>query len=196
MLCNTCRIDQARDQFGPSADQWPSHRECRKCSRRKASIRKHGIDAAQKAEIAAAQGGCRICGHPEPSEKGWVVDHDRSCCPGDKSCPKCRRGVICQWCNSVLGNAFDRPQILQAAIEYLARHRDCSWHMPVACAPGICGRRASGDATYKNGLERTHAEMVKQEIASPNASRAGGLTESHLSANEAGAPRHAQAVSA
>lgn len=168
MLCSRCKIDQPRNQFGPSADMWPKHRECKTCGRRLAMVRKHGIGAAEKTEIAEAQGGCRICGHAEPSAKGWVVDHDRDCCPGDKSCPNCRRGVICQWCNMVLGNAFDRPQILRAAAEYLERMPgDCSWHMPVACAPGICNGPLRGDAasnaTYRNEQERTHADVVESD---------------------------------
>lgn len=147
MLCSKCEFDQPRDQFGPSAELWPDHRQCHKCSRDSSMRRKHGITAEQKLDIAAAQGGCRICGHPEPSARGWVVDHDRSCCPTDKSCPKCRRGVICQYCNTVLGAAFDRPAILRAAAEYLEIVRGCSWHYPVACAPSICGNDAASIAT-------------------------------------------------
>lgn len=138
MICTGCKLDQPRDQFGPSADMWPERRQCKSCNRDKASVRKHGLTATQKAQIAAAQGGCRICGHPEPSARGWVVDHDHSCCPGEQSCPKCRRGVICSWCNTVLGAAFERPQILQAAIDYLAREQDCSWHAGVECSERIC----------------------------------------------------------
>ena len=159
MLCSRCKTDQPRDQFGPSADMWPNHRQCKKCGRRAAMIRKHGIDAAQKQLIADHQGGCRICGHPEPSAKGWVVDHDRACCPGDASCPKCRRGVICQWCNSVLGNAFDRASILIAGASYLGRDRDCSWHMPVACAPSICQGTSSFDATDETDKNVTDVDV-------------------------------------
>jgi hypothetical protein len=147
MMCNGCKRIKPLDEFGPSAAQWPSHARCKACNRRNAQVRRHGLTAEDKAVIAEAQGGCRICGHAEPSARGWSLDHDRSCCPGDKSCPKCRRGVICQWCNTVLGSAFDRPQILRAAAEYLERERDCSWHMPVAHAPSICGVDANADAT-------------------------------------------------
>lgn len=163
MLCSRCRTDQPRDQFGPSADMYPRQRECKKCSRRNAMIRKHGIDADAKAQIAEAQGGCRICGHPEPSAKGWVVDHDRGCCPGDKSCPNCRRGVICQWCNMALANAFDRPSILRAAADYLENPRDCSWHMPVACAPSICNGHLISPATRHATNETDRDVLTKME---------------------------------
>ena len=143
MLCSRCGIDQPRELFGPSAELWPERRECHPCSTHKSQIKRHGIDQTQRAEIAAHQGGCAICGHIEPGKKGWVVDHDRiNCCDRDQSCPKCRRGVICQWCNSVLGYAFDRTETLAKAIEYLDKSKlgTCSWHMPVACAPSICGK--------------------------------------------------------
>jgi hypothetical protein len=172
--CSRCRTDQGRDQFGPSADAYPLHRECKTCMNNRAMRRKHGINKVEKSLIAAAQGGCRICGHPEPSTCGWVVDHDRDCCSGDKSCPKCRRGVICQWCNNVLGSAFDRPQILRAAADYLERARDCSWHMPVACAPSICGDGAKRDATYLNGQDVLTQMGSPQVDPATNASRAGG----------------------
>jgi hypothetical protein len=115
---------------------------CRACERNRASLRKHGITLQQKKEIADHRGGCAICGHDDPGSKGWVVDHDHECCDGEKSCPKCRRGVLCSWCNKMLANAFDRPQILTAAVNYLAKHDEggCDWHMPVACAPRICGK--------------------------------------------------------
>lgn len=138
MICSRCREDQPRDQFGPAADRYPTRRECKTCSRRRSQKRRHGVDAEERAAIAAAQGGCRICGHDDPGPRGWVVDHDHECCEGEDSCPKCRRGVLCQWCNWVIGHAFNRPQILRAAADYLDAPRSCSWHMPIACADSIC----------------------------------------------------------
>ncbi len=144
MICSRCTQDLPDDQFGPSAKQWPRQRTCHACNRNAVQIKRHGLDAEARAVIAAAQGGCAICGHPEPGSKGWVVDHDRSCCPGDSSCPKCRRGIVCQWCNAVLGFAFERAETLRGALTYLEaaadQERGCAWHMPVACAERICGK--------------------------------------------------------
>lgn len=163
VICAQCKQDYPREEFGPSAENWPSHRQCHACSRAAMQIKRHGITAQDRAIVADAQGGCAICGHTETGGKGWVVDHDRSCCPGDKSCPKCRRGIVCQWCNSVLGYAFDRVQILRGAIEYLERHaaaeNPCSWHMPLACAPRMCGNDATRSSTHvthaRDGLTKT-----------------------------------------
>jgi hypothetical protein len=92
---------------------------CKPCESTRLMLRRHGLSFADKVNIAAAQGGCAICHRSEPGAKGWVVDHDHSCCPGEKSCPKCRRGVLCQWCNNALGYAQDSPEILRAAADYL-----------------------------------------------------------------------------
>jgi len=94
---------------------------CKACERDRLQVRKHGVTREQKAAIAAAQGGCAICSAPSPGAKGWVVDHDRGCCPGDASCSKCRRGVLCQWCNSALGYAKDNPEVLRRMADYLER---------------------------------------------------------------------------
>lgn len=160
MICSRCGVDQERDQFGPSADYWARQRECKTCGRFRAQHRKHGLDELQRATVARHQGGCAICGHPEPSSRGWVVDHDHTCCSGEASCPKCRRGIVCSWCNSMLGYAFDRIETLKAAIAYLEAPRTCAWHMPIACAPSICGNAVpNADAT--NGQDgRTYSDEL------------------------------------
>lgn len=150
MLCASCGVEQSRYEFSAAAENWNRPLECKSCNRRRSQSRRHGLNEGQRELIAQAQGGCAICGHPEPTAKGWVVDHDHACCPGEKSCPNCRRGIICGYCNSMLGYAFDRVQTLKAAIAYLEADRACTWHMPVACAPSIC----------TNGTDSTHiAEM-------------------------------------
>jgi len=141
VICGFCKVDKPRDEFGAAPPKHGYTKWCKRCERNRASVRKHGMTVEQKVEIADFQGGCRICGHPEPNSRGWVVDHDHECCSTERSCPKCRRGIICSWCNAVLANAFDRPQILQSAIEYLAAHAGggCDWHKPLACSTGLCG---------------------------------------------------------
>jgi Recombination endonuclease VII len=155
MACNGCREILPLTDFGPSARQWPRHAQCHACNRAAVQKRRHGLTAEQRVDVAATQGGCRICGHAEPGGKGWVIDHDRSCCPKDRSCSKCRRGVVCQWCNSVLGYAFDRTEILRAAADYLDAPRTCDWHKPIACANGICDSLIH-DTDGRNG--RTNGE--------------------------------------
>ena len=80
----------------------------------------HKITVEQFKQILAEQGNvCKICKQSNNEERGYVVDHDHNCCPKNKSCDKCRRGIICQSCNKTLGFAKDNPEILQNAIDYL-----------------------------------------------------------------------------
>lgn len=50
-----------------------------------------------------------------------TVDHDRSCCPGKRSCGRCVRGLIHRNCNLVLGYAKDNIEVLRSAASYLER---------------------------------------------------------------------------
>lgn len=73
------------------------------------------------------QGGtCAICKSPSPADiraSRFHVDHDHACCPGDKSCGKCVRGLLCRGCNTALGNFGDDPDRLIAAAAYLMSRR-------------------------------------------------------------------------
>ncbi len=75
-------------------------------------------------EMYAAQGGgCAICGAPDgdPSGRRLHVDHDHTCCAGERSCGKCNRGLLCKACNTGLGGFRDDPAHLEAAIRYLRK---------------------------------------------------------------------------
>jgi hypothetical protein len=86
--------------------------------------RTYSITAEQFEAMKAEQDGrCRICGKlPEDIGSRFtrlVVDHDHKCCPGTTSCGKCVRGLLCSWCNRLIGLASDDPAILLAAVRYL-----------------------------------------------------------------------------
>jgi hypothetical protein len=76
------------------------------------------------------QGGrCYLCGDPISleSEKGKrrsaQIEHDHRCCGQNRSCPKCRRGLACGGCNSVLGMVNDNLDRL----ELIARNARQAW---------------------------------------------------------------------
>jgi hypothetical protein len=66
-----------------------------------------------------AQGGvCAVC--QQIPDEAFVVDHDHSCCPGDKRvCGKCTRGLLCKLCNTALGMFKDNTVRMMRAVHYL-----------------------------------------------------------------------------
>ena len=89
-----------------------------------------GISAEQYDKLMERQGSvCAACGKPE-SAIGWksgkvkrlAVDHDHSCCPGESSCGRCVRGLLCTRCNLGCGYFDDDPEILERMAQYL-RHQ-------------------------------------------------------------------------
>jgi Recombination endonuclease VII len=88
------------------------------------------------------QGGvCEISGQPETSvnkRTGKVyplaIDHDRACCPGNRSCGKCLRGLIRRNLNVALGMFNDDPELLRAAADYIERYRKST--EPRVAGPG------------------------------------------------------------
>lgn len=79
----------------------------------------YGLTPERYAEILARQGGrCAICGTDNPG-RWFDVDHDHACCPGQRSCGQCVRGLLCHGCNKGIGQFDDNPDLLLAAVMYL-----------------------------------------------------------------------------
>lgn len=84
------------------------------------SITNHRIQ-----EIFAEQDGrCSICDRMFKPGKmdNYHIDHDHDCCPGQSSCGKCVRGLLCHHCNVGLGNFKDDIDRMKRAIAYLERY--------------------------------------------------------------------------
>jgi hypothetical protein len=118
--CIRCLMDLPMQAFSPHRNGRDGlSGACKACEAERLQVRKHGVTSLEKEQVAAAQDGCAICGRLEAGGKGWVVDHDRACCPTDVSCSDCRRGVLCQWCNNALGYAQDDPERLRRMADYI-----------------------------------------------------------------------------
>jgi len=79
--------------------------------------RAHGLTPAEVDALAALQGGlCAICGRPGLRLQ---VDHDHRHCPGREGCRRCVRGLVCNRCNSALGQLGDEN--VPRLIAYLSR---------------------------------------------------------------------------
>lgn len=99
-----------------------SCKSCVKSNGRRSVFRRHGITETLYAEMLERQNGvCRICEKPCP--KGSLsIDHDHACCPGQTSCGRCIRGLLCRACNVGIGYLADDPKLLDAAAAYLRQH--------------------------------------------------------------------------
>lgn len=87
--------------------------------------RKYGKTIEDYNREAAAQGGvCAICFQPPPGQHKYLqYDHDHNCCPGEESCGKCLRGLLCTRCNTAIGLLLDNPEHLEAALQYLNKFK-------------------------------------------------------------------------
>jgi flagellar biosynthesis GTPase FlhF len=77
--------------------------------------RKYGLSPQQYEDLFERQGKCcGICQSKTPrSKRGWNIDHDHK--TGKV------RGILCNYCNPMLGNANDDIQTLRRAIAYLKK---------------------------------------------------------------------------
>lgn len=90
---------------------------CVECVKYDHVYRKYGLTREAYDAILDEQGGvCAICLEPGDT---WHVDHDHSCCPGQKSCGNCVRGLLHLQCNTALGLLKDDPERLRRAASYL-----------------------------------------------------------------------------
>lgn len=87
------------------------------------TLKKHSMRPEDFAALWEAQmGRCCYCGNDLPRDRKQVhVDHDHSCCPPNKSCGDCRRGLACQGCNTGIGCLRDDPDLMIRVAENLRR---------------------------------------------------------------------------
>ena len=95
-----------------------------------AKFAKHNLTADLYQQQLEAQGGrCAICRTTDPGAPRFHIDHDHSCCPGEGSCGRCLRGLLCRACNMGIGMLKDDHEILAAAVLYLQHGK--SWTAPI-----------------------------------------------------------------
>lgn len=88
---------------------------------------KYRLRPEQFAAIMVSQNNaCAIC---EESFSGVpCVDHDHTCCPGEKTCGKCIRGFLCGSCNTGIARFMDNPVLLSKAASYLVKSSEGAIH--------------------------------------------------------------------
>jgi hypothetical protein len=98
--------------------QWFTSRPEYQAERRDYQCRAvYNMRKGQYAEMLAAQGG--VCANPGCSNPATDVDHDHSCCDGQRSCGTCVRALLCSGCNNALGRLRDDVTRVEGLAAYL-----------------------------------------------------------------------------
>ena len=114
--CKSCRKKQMRTHRKENPDIYRQY-EYKK---------KYKIDLDVYNKVLNEQGGvCFIC--KGTWVKVLVVDHDHDCCPGEKTCGKCLRALLCGNCNAGLGWFKHDIKVMESAIKYMQEVRGRPW---------------------------------------------------------------------
>lgn len=122
--CTKCKKIKTQKDFYHRPDRTRGHRQpCRACwgpAYASARPKRYGLTVEQYKRLFNLQNGvCAICRKENTAKRALGVDHDHTCCPGDSSCGKCVRGLLCSPCNSGLGLFKDDPYAVGRASVYL-----------------------------------------------------------------------------
>lgn len=133
--CIKCDISKPLDDFYLSKDGKGNQyrrRTCKACilAKSKNQSPEYRLDARlwsfyrmrlvdYEAMLANQNYQCAICSTKISRSTGYV-DHDHNCCPSERTCGNCIRGLLCQNCNTGIGVFGDDVQRLQSAIRYLS----------------------------------------------------------------------------
>lgn len=134
-MCAQCGLSKPLEEFhmrGKSGrgNQTRRRHECKLCANRISSEWYERNGKHQRFNLTKADydqmldnqnGGCAICGKtPGQNGRRLAVDHDHACCPGQRSCGKCVRALLCSRCNLGIGALNDDINIVASAHQYLA----------------------------------------------------------------------------
>jgi hypothetical protein len=130
--CSKCGEEKPTSDFNSDSSKRDSlYSSCRNCDNNSRGISRNsnrerynnynlkrawGITREQYENMLLNQGGkCAICNSATPGGRGrFHIDHDHA--TGKI------RGLLCNHCNTGIGNLFDNISILHSAIGYLERH--------------------------------------------------------------------------
>jgi len=114
--CKKCMCDHNKARYANNESVRLARKEYDSYNRQ-AYVRHHLTNEQYQNLVSKNDGICPICN----IDKAYVIDHDHNCCPGNFSCGRCVRGLLCLHCNWLLGDAKDSVSTLSNAIEYLSR---------------------------------------------------------------------------
>ena len=117
--CKSCASKKAKQYYYENHEKSKEHRKV--YNREVGKFKRYGLNREVFDEMLIVQNNkCAACSRSF-EEFLPVIDHDHSCCPGSRSCGNCVRGLLCNRCNVVSGNAQDDPNILRQIADYLEK---------------------------------------------------------------------------
>lgn len=119
-LCTTCGEHKDVDAFHRQTRSKDGLQvACKLCRRERVVKCKYRVSYGEL--LAAQDGRCGMCGAEQcnSGHANFAVDHDHKCCPGDFSCGRCVRGLLCLACNSALA-MIESERLRVLAEKYLA----------------------------------------------------------------------------
>jgi len=111
-LCQSCNILKKNKHFGVNNRAMT---ECTSCQNFRRRASRYSLTKEKLAQML--EGGCNSCG----SFEKLCVDHDHSCCSGNKSCGNCVRGILCKDCNTLEGLLLSNKNRLPLLQNYLSK---------------------------------------------------------------------------
>lgn len=125
------RIERCRDcERADRREHYHANKDKRKRKSR-AGLRQahqsHHLTKEQYDELFAKQNGS--CANPYCSNPATVIDHDHKCCPGQFSCGKCVRGLLCGQCNTAEGMLGGSAVKAYGLIQYMIGTGDLTRYM-------------------------------------------------------------------
>lgn len=113
--------EQARLKY--AEDPEPSRAASRKWSQGNRNYARYCLTNKEWQGIFDQQNGaCYLCEDSfdvENDRKSIHVDHDHACCPGERSCGSCIRGLACRRCNKGIGRFLDDPARMRRVADAL-----------------------------------------------------------------------------
>lgn len=120
--CRSCWSAYMREYYQKNPTKYIKHKKYVRNNdlKYKRSYARHHITLEKfESMLDKYDGRCYSC----KERIATCIDHDHKCCKGPYSCGNCIRGLLCNWCNSALGQVNDSVEDLYKLIDYLKSTR-------------------------------------------------------------------------
>lgn len=128
LVCESARTHchRGHERTAENTYLWKGTKHCKVCARDDQvwyrRLAKYGLSYDDIIELFEEQEyACKLCRCEllVDARYGFTVDHDHSCCPGEYTCGKCIRAILCSDCNKGLGFFKDSPDVMRAAADFI-----------------------------------------------------------------------------